>query len=328
MRLLVVAEHNGATLRRASLSCLTFAKQVADATKGSVAWLVLGHQTDRVTAEACRHAPVLAIDSPFLVNPLAEPFARVIANIVRERKCDLLCAATSTFAKDILPRAAALLGGAMASDVIRHELLDGRLQFDCPQYAGAVTATVRLNGTPQVVTVRASAYSPDEAGQLAANQVEQLEFDPALLSSRSQFEGVKSKPNARPDVTEARIVVSGGRAFKNREDFERLVGKLADVLGGAVGSSRALVDAGITPNELQVGQTGKVVAPQLYIALGISGAVQHLAGMKNSRTIVAINRDPDAPIFDVADFGLVGDVYELVPQLIEKLQQHGAGASA
>jgi len=260
-----------------------------------------------------------------LSYPLAEPLARIVAHVVQQRNFDLVCAATSTFAKDVLPRAAALLGGAMVSDVIGHELVDGRLQFACPQYAGAVTATVRLIGTPQVATIRASAYSPARVEQSAANCIEQLQCDPSMLVSRAQYESVKSKPNARPDVTEARVVVSGGRAFKSREDFERLVGRLADVLGGAAGSSRALVDAGITPNELQVGQTGKVVAPDLYIALGISGAVQHLAGMKNSRTVVAINCDPDAPIFGVADFGLVGDVYELVPELIEKLQQREAG---
>jgi electron transfer flavoprotein alpha subunit len=215
----------------------------------------------------------------------------------------------------------------MASDIVHHEFIDGRLQFDSPQYAGAVTATLRLNGSPQVVTVRGSAYPAAKGERSEPASIERLELDAGKLSSRVHYEGLRSKQQTRPDVTEARVVVSGGRALKNSDDFERLVGKLADVLGGAAGSSRALVDSGITPNELQVGQTGKIVAPELYIALGISGAVQHLAGMKNSRTIVAINSDPDAPIFDVADFGLVGDVYEIVPQLIEKLQNHAACAS-
>jgi electron transfer flavoprotein alpha subunit len=230
-----------------------------------------------------------------------------------------------------MPRAAALLGGAMASDVIRHELINARLHFDCPQYAGAVTATLCVSGSPQVVTVRGSAYTAAKSDESTSHPAERVELEAVNLASRCQFVSLKSKKSARPDVTEARVVVSGGRALKNSEDFEWLVGGLADVLGGAVGSSRALVDAGITPNELQVGQTGKIVAPELYIAVGISGAVQHLAGMKNSRTIVAINSDPDAPIFDVADYGLVGDAYELVPQLIEKLQKRRdrlpAGAS-
>ena len=201
----------------------------------------------------------------------------------------------------------------MASDVVRHELTEAGLQFDCPQYAGAVTATLRLIGSPQVVTVRGSAYPAAKTDESKNHPVERIEIEAAKLASRCQYLGLKSKESARPDVTEARIVVSGGRALKNSDDFERLVGRLADTLGGAVGSSRALVDAGITPNELQVGQTGKIVAPELYIAVGISGAVQHLAGMKNSRTIVAINSDPDAPIFDVADYGLVGDAYQIVP---------------
>jgi electron transfer flavoprotein alpha subunit len=221
-----------------------------------------------------------------------------------------------------------LLGGAMASDVTRHEITHAGLQFDCPQYAGAVTATLRLIGSPQVVTVRGSAYPAAKSHESTSHPVERVEIEPAKLTSRCQFAGLKSKKSTRPDVTEARIVVSGGRALKNSDDFERLVGGLADVLGGAVGSSRALVDAGITPNELQVGQTGKIVAPELYIAVGISGAVQHLAGMKNSRTILAINSDPDAPIFDVADYGLVGDAYEVLPQLIEKLQKRRDGLRA
>jgi electron transfer flavoprotein alpha subunit len=327
MRTLVIAEHDGTSLRGVSLSCFAFAESVGRATGGEVAWLILGHQVGDVAAEAARYAPVIAVDSPQLARPLAEPFARAIAHVARERGFDLVGAATSTFSKDVLPRAAALLGGAMASDVLRHELVDGRLQFDCPQYAGAVTATLRLHGAPQVVTVRASSYPAANVERAEPGGIERLELDAGLLASRVQYEGLKSKQKSRPDVTEARVVVSGGRALKNREDFECLVGKLADVLGGAAGSSRALVDAGITPNELQVGQTGKIVAPELYIALGISGAVQHLAGMKNSRTIVAINSDPDAPIFDVADFGLVGDVYTVVPELIEKLQNHAANVS-
>jgi electron transfer flavoprotein alpha subunit len=320
MKVLIVAEHDGNAVRTASLSCFTFAKQVAEATGGDVTWLVLGDQIDEVAADAARFSPVLTVESPQLARPLADSFGRAIAAVAKTRQFDLVAAASSTFSKDVLPRAAALLGGMMASDVIRHEVIDGGLQFDCPQFAGAVTATVRLIGSPQVVTVRGSAYPAATAGVTTSQPIERIGLDAETLVSRCEFVELKSKQNKRPDVTEARIVVSGGRAFKNSEDFERLVGRLADVLGGATGSSRALVDAGITPNELQVGQTGKIVAPELYVALGISGAVQHLAGMKNSRTIVAINNDPDAPIFDVADFGLVGDVYQVVPELIEKLQ--------
>jgi electron transfer flavoprotein alpha subunit len=326
MRILVVAEHDGRALRSASLSCLNFANAVAGATGGEVAWLVLGHQAECMAAEAARYAPVLAVDSPAMEKPLAEPVARAIAAVARERNYDVVCAAASTYSKDVLPRAGALLGGAMASDVVRHELVEGRLQFDSPQFAGAVVATLRLVGSPQIVTIRASAYAAAEA-RSAACAIERISLDAATFACRGHYEGLKSKQHSRPDVTEARVVVSGGRAFRNSNDFEQLVGRLADAFGGAAGSSRALVDAGITPNELQVGQTGKIVAPELYVALGISGAVQHLAGMKNSRTIVAINNDSEAPIFDVADFGLVGDVYAIVPEMIQILQSRSASIS-
>src|SRR5262245_39800515 len=328
MRVLVIAEHDGQALRGGSLSCFTFAKAVAEATGGSVTWLVLGDKIEPVVAEASRFSEVIFVQSPLLAHALADSFAQAIVTIVRERKFELISAASSTYSKDVLPRAAALLGGAKASDVVCHELADTGLQFDCPQYAGAVTATLRLIGSPQVVTVRGSAYPVAKATQSTHYPVERIEIDGAKLASRCRYMSLKSKQSARPDVTEARIVVYGGRALKNSNDFERIVGGLADVLGGAVGSSRALVDAGITPNELQVGQTGKVVAPELYIAVGISGAVQHLAGMKNSRTIVAINSDPDAPIFDVADYGLVGDVYQIVPELIEKLERRSVGPTS
>jgi electron transfer flavoprotein alpha subunit len=325
MQTLVIAEHDGNSLRSSSVSSAGFANSVARGTGGDVTWLLLGHNVENVAAEAARFAKVLVVDSPSLEYPMAEPFARAIVAIVKQHGFDLVCAAASTFAKDILPRAAASLGGAMASDVMRHEVVDGKLHFDSPQFAGAVTATLWLLGSPQFVTIRASAY-PAATATPSNNSIKRVELDASTLACRGRYLGLKSKKTARPDVTEASVVVSGGRAFRNTDDFERLVGRLADALGGAAGSSRALVDAGITPNELQVGQTGKIVAPDVYIALGISGAVQHLAGMKNSRTIVAINSDPDAPIFDVADYGLVGDVYTVVPQLIEKLEPRKAFA--
>jgi electron transfer flavoprotein alpha subunit len=287
----------------------------------------LGDRVDGVAADAARYAPVITVQSPIFERPLAEPLARAISAVVRQRGFDLVCAASSTFSKDALPRAAAQLGGAMVSDVVGHVFVDGRLLFDSPQYAGAVTATLRLIGSPQIATIRASAYPAATVAQ-AAGTIESMQLDDRTFACRGHSVSVQSKKGVRPDVTEARVVVSGGRALKNSADFERLVGGLADALGGATGSSRALVDAGITPNELQVGQTGKIVATELYVALGISGAVQHLAGMKNSRTIVAINSDPEAPIFEIADYGLVGDVYTLVPELIAKLGRRAATISS
>ena len=326
MKVLVVAEHDGVSPRPASLACLSFARQVAAASGGSAEWLILGHQVDALVADAARYAPVLVVDSPAAAHPLAAPLGGAIAQVVEDRGFDLVCAAASTFSKDVVPRAAALLGGAMASDVVAHEIVEGRLLLHTPRFAGAVTAVVRLLGSPQIATVRASSYQPAQPLSDPAG-IERLALGESLAATSVVYEGLKSKESKRPDVTEAKIVVSGGRALKNSDDFERLVGRLADVLGAATGSSRALVDAGITPNELQVGQTGKIVAPDIYLALGISGAVQHLAGMKNSRTIVAVNSDPEAPIFELADYGLVGDVYEVVPKLIEELEKHVASAA-
>ncbi len=327
MKVLIVAEHDDKALCAVSLSCFTFAKQLADAAGGEVAWLVLGDRIENVAADAARLAPVFAVQSPLLARPLAEPWARAIAAVVQGSRIDMVAAAASTFSKDILPRACAVSNGAMASDVIGYEFSNGHVQFDSPQFAGAVVATIRLVGTPQFVTVRSSAFTPAARLQPANHLIKWIEVDPAALTSRCQFAGLKSKSSNRPDVTEARVVVAGGRAIQSSEDFEAIAGRLADVLGGAVGSTRALVDAGIAPIEQKIGQTGKIIAPDLYIALGISGAVQHVAGIKNSRTIVAINSDPEAPIFEFADLGLVGDVYRIVPELIEKLERR-LGASS
>ena len=317
MRILVIAEDDKHVVRPGSLSALAFANSIAEQTGGEVLMLVLGHEVAQVAKHGANYAPVLAVDSPALAKPVADIYGTLIAKVVKDHGFDMIVAACTTFAKDIVARAAGMLGGAMAGDVVGHTW-KRTLLLKRPMYAGAVVATVRLIGEPKFVTIRPSAYAPAES-KPAAFEVTGVAVEEALLHSQIVVEGWESKATARPDVTEARVVVSGGRAIKSNEDFERLVGGLADRLGGAAGSSRALVDAGITPNELQVGQTGKIVAPDLYIALGISGAVQHLAGMKNSKTIVAINRDPDAPIFEVADYGLVGDVYQIVPEMLEKL---------
>jgi electron transfer flavoprotein alpha subunit len=318
MRVLVVLEHDKQKVRPGSRSAVGFANLVAQAKGGSVTCLLLGHQVQAAAREAAALAPVLTADHSALADPVADRYAQVIANVVREHGFDLLTAASTTFAKDIISRAAGLLGGAMASDVVGHQFQDGRLLLRRPMYAGALLATVALSGHPQIITIRPSAYAP-ALPRAVPGEIRELAIDATKLPDAIQYEALESKATGRPDVTEARVVVSGGRVFQNSEEFEHYVGRLADKLGGATGSTRALVDAGITPNELQVGQTGKVVAPDLYIALGISGAVQHLAGMKNSKVIVAINKDPEAPIFEIANYGLIGDVRDLVPKLIERL---------
>ena len=295
MSILVIAEHDAACLRRGTLSAIGFARSLVQHASDQVEILVLGYNVGRVTEDAAGFASVLVADDEALSAPVADRYAKVIAGVAQERQATHLVAASTTFSKDIVGRAAGLLGGAMASDVVDHEFRDGQLLLRRPMFAGSVTATVTLSGSPQVVTIQPAAYTPVRRGE-AMHEIVALSVDRASLPNHICFEHLDSKASHRPDVTEARIVCSGGRAIKSADDFEQLVGRSADALGGATGSSRALVDAGITSNDLQVGQTGKIVAPELYFALGISGAVQHLAGMKNSKVIVAINSDPDAPI--------------------------------
>jgi electron transfer flavoprotein alpha subunit len=315
MKALVLMEHDGTALRPGSSSAIGFARELSE----DLTVLLLGKSLDTIAAEAAKYAPVLIADHEELASPVADRWAHVIAEVARAQNAELIVATSTTWAKDIVGRAAGLLGGTMASDVIGHKIIDGELRLRRPMFAGAVNATIVLEGSQKIITVRPSAYDAPEPAS-SAFAITPVTINASALPNVTQFETLDCKTGARPDVTEARIVVSGGRAFKNSEDFEEHVGGLADQLGAATGSSRALVDAGITPNSLQVGQTGKIVAPELYLALGISGAVQHLAGMKNSRVIAAINQDPHAPIFEFADYGLVGDVYEEVPLLIEELK--------
>ena len=314
MKTLVLMEHDGTALRPGSGAAIGFARELSE----DITVLLLGKNLDAIATEAAQYAPVLTADHEALTATVADRWAHLIAEVAQDQNAELIVATSTTWAKDIVGRAAGLLGGAMASEVIGHEIVNGELRLCRPMFAGAINATLVLEGSPKIITVCPSAYEAPEPAETPF-PIEPVAIDASTLPSDTRFESLDCKIGARPDVTEARIVVSGGRAFKSSEDFEQHVGGLADQLGAAAGSSRALVDAGITPNSLQVGQTGKIVAPELYLALGISGAVQHLAGMKNSRVIAAINQDPDAPIFEFADYGLVGDVYEEVPRLIQEL---------
>ena len=315
---LVLIEHDRQHVKRPSLHAITLARQLG----GEYALLVLGHGLDEIAAALVSYGAcaVVVADDPVLAEPLADRYATVIAEAARKLDAKTLLGTSSTFSKDILPRAAALLDAPMVTDVLAIEEKDGSIAYRRPINAGSMLATVKVEGDRRVLTVRATAFEAP-AADAAACPIERFAFDAASLPNGMQFISSEQRKSDRPDLTEARVVVSGGRPLKDKETFERLVGGLADALGGAVGATRAAVDAGMAPNDYQIGQTGKIVAPELYIALGISGAIQHLAGIKDSRIIVAINKDPDAPIFQMATYGLVGDLHQIVPQLIEAVRQ-------
>jgi electron transfer flavoprotein alpha subunit len=320
--LLVIAEHDRGQLKLATLAAVSCAHKVVAEAGGSFDILVIGQNVGG-TAELLRPygaATVLVADNAQLEHPVGDKYAQVIAEAAKQQGSTMVIGAASTFSKDILPRAAALLDAGMLSDVIDVHMDGGAFIFKRVMFAGNVIATVKLDGAVKFLTVRAAAFAQPLKGAEGSPVVE-IPVEAGQLPAFIEYGGREAKVSGRPDSTEARVVVSGGRGIRNAEDFERLVGGLADALGGAVGSSRALVDAGITPNSLQVGQTGKIVAPDLYVAVGISGAIQHLAGMKDTKVIVAINKDPEAPIFEVADFGLVGDAYQVVPELVAKLKK-------
>lgn len=317
MKILVIAEAQGAEVRQASRSAITLAKNAAEAANGSIEIAIIGDDIASASAAASQYAPTFTLSDGSLANATADRYGAAIAQIAQQRGADLVIAASTSQGKDCVARAAAQLGGTMVTDAIACENRDGKLVWQRTMYAGGVAAWVAAHGSPVVVTALQSAFTPaDPTGETS---VTALDIDVASLPSAIQFESVSTKQSDRPDVTEAAIVISGGRAFKTADDYERLIGGLADKVGGGTGSSRAAVDAGIAPNENQVGQTGKIVAPDLYLGIGISGAVQHLAGMKNSKVIAAINTDDEAPLLDYADFALIADAYEAIPEMIEKL---------
>lgn len=305
MTILVIAEHNNAALGAATLNTITAAKAIG----GDVEVLVAGSNCGAVAEAAAKVdgvAKVLVADNAVYEYQLAENMGELVAELGKGYS-HILAAATTT-GKDFLPRAAALLDVNMLSEVIGVEAED---TFSRPIYAGNAIATVKSADSIKVMTVRGTAFdaAAAEGGSAAVEAV-----DVVKDAGISGFAGEELAKSDRPDLTAADIVISGGRGMQNGDNFEMLY-KVADKLGAAVGASRAAVDAGFVPNDMQVGQTGKIVAPGLYVAVGISGAIQHLAGMKDSKVIVAINKDEEAPIFQVADYGLVADLFEAVPEL-------------
>jgi electron transfer flavoprotein alpha subunit len=311
MGVLVLAEHDNAALVAATLHAVT----AAQALSGEVDLLVAGQGCGAAAEAAARVAGVtrvLKVEHPAYAEPLAEDQALLLQALAPGYEAVL--AASTTHGKNVMPRLAALLDVAQLSDIV--EVL-GPDTFKRYIYAGNALATVQSSDAVKVITVRTTAFDAAPAEGGSAPIEERPAVDPAGLS---RFVGREVSGGERPELTSARIVVSGGRGMGSGENF-KVIEELADVLGAAVGASRAAVDAGYVPNEYQVGQTGKIVAPDLYVAVGISGAIQHLAGMKDSKVIVAINKDEEAPIFQVADYGLVGDLFKIVPELAAELRK-------
>lgn len=309
MTILILAEHDNNELKSSTLNTIGAAQKIG----GAIHILVIGAHADNVAKKVSTVSSiekVLHVDAPHFEHPMAEDVAPILVQL--GKNYTHILAPATTFGKNILPRVAALLDVQAISEII--EIIDNKT-FKRPVYAGNAIATIESSDAIKVMTVRTTAF---DAVSFQDNSVsiDKIEVSPA--SGLSSFKSQEFSKSERPELTAARIVVSGGRGVGSADNF-KIIEKLADKLGAAVGASRAAVDSGFVPNDYQVGQTGKIVAPDLYIAIGISGAIQHLAGMKDSKIIVAINKDPDAPIFSVADYGLVADLFTAVPELESKL---------
>jgi len=313
MSVLVLADHDNSELKPQTLNAVTAAKQLCASAGGEVTVLVAGADCQSVADAAATIdgvAKVLVADAPVLQHALAESLAPLLVQLAGDYK--VLMAAATTTGKNILPRAAALLDVQQISDITT--VIDADT-FKRPIYAGNAIATVKSSDTTKVITVRTTAF---EAANSEGGTASVETIDAPEGPGTSSFISAELTVSERPELTAASTIISGGRGMASGENFH-LLEAVADKLNAAVGASRAAVDAGFVPNDYQVGQTGKVVAPELYIAVGISGAIQHLAGMKDSKVIVAINKDEEAPIFQVADYGLVGDLFDVLPELAQKL---------
>jgi electron transfer flavoprotein alpha subunit len=313
MATLLLAEHDNKSLKDSTNKALTAAKQMG----ADVHVLVAGSGAKAVADAAAKLdgvSKVLLADAAPYEHALAEPLAALIVSLAGSY--DAIVAPATTNAKNVMPRVAALLDVMQISEIIKVVAPD---TFERPIYAGNAIQTVKSKDAKKVITVRTSTFQATGEGGSASVENATAAADPGI----SSFVGEELSKSERPELTSAKIIISGGRAMQSRDNFTKYIEPVADKLGAAVGASRAAVDAGYAPNDWQVGQTGKVVAPELYIAVGISGAIQHLAGMKDSKVIVAINKDEEAPIFQVADYGLVADLYQALPELAEELGKIG-----
>jgi electron transfer flavoprotein alpha subunit len=315
---LVIAEHVHGKFPKTTLVGLAAGKELAAKAGGKATAAVFGQGVDGLANELAEYGvDVIAVDAAPFAHYLADAYAQATAELVKQKGFEAVVVAATTLGKDLAPRVAARLNAGFAPDITH--IVDAKT-FQRPIWAGNVIQTLEIAGTPRVLSVRGTAM--DAAAKGGKGSVEKAAVTPSGTMQFVEFAETKSD---RPALTEAKIVCSGGRGLKNGENFTTYLEPLCDALGAAMGASRAAVDAGFVPNDLQVGQTGKVVAPQLYIAVGISGAIQHLAGMKDSKVIVAINKDEEAPIFQIADYGLVADLFKAVPELTEEVKKlkHG-----
>jgi electron transfer flavoprotein alpha subunit len=317
-KILLVAEHDAGVIRKSTYQSLTLVQQLAARTGSSYDIVLIGQDVSGLADGLAAYGAdtVHVLDTDAYAHYLAQPWSASVAQVVDACGATTVVCSAGTMGKDFLPRVAAIKGWGMVADCVGLAGEGAEVLYNRPMYAGNIIATVRVNTPGTVISVRGSEF--DAAGPGGGQSViSAFDADAGDVTARYVgFEGVKSE---RPELTEADIVVSGGRGLKDGENFFSVMEPLADALGAAIGASRAAVDSGFCPNDFQVGQTGKVVAPKLYIAVALSGAIQHLAGMKNSKTIVAINKDPEAPIFQLTDYGLVADAFIAVPELVAKI---------
>ncbi|MBA3396046.1 MAG: electron transfer flavoprotein subunit alpha/FixB family protein [Deltaproteobacteria bacterium] len=313
---LAFCEFSDDGLRTSALANLTFARQAAQAHGGEVIALVMGGGVQGAAAAAAKYAPkVLVVDEPTLAHYLAETYAPIVARLAKEHGATVVCATATSVGKDLMPRVASLLDAGQASDISK---LEGKDTFVRPILSGNANSTVQISTPIICVTPRQTEFEP--APELGAAGAVTAAPAGTIDALGATFDRLDAQKSDRPDLGDAKVVVSGGRGMKNGENF-KVLEELADLLGAAMGASRAATDAGMVPADWQVGQTGKIVAPKLYFAVAISGAIQHLAGMKGSKTIVAINKNKDEPIFQVADYGIVADWEKAVPELIAEIKK-------